>query len=134
MAAQAMIEALDGEGRVGIIDYPEVESVILRMQGFSDELAEHFNRTGRRAESVSRLPGTGTRDRGFRAAEDMLQAHPRLDGLFAINDPSAVSSFLPRCTGWRMRSGTRHSQRPNAPVRGGAAPSPANPAPGTDRR
>ena len=36
--------------------------------------------------------GGGPRDIGYRAAEDALQAHPDLRGIFAINDPSALGA------------------------------------------
>ena len=42
MAATAMIEALTDGGKVAILDHPEVESVILRVNGFEAELAAHL--------------------------------------------------------------------------------------------
>ncbi len=92
MAAQALIEATGGEGKVGIIDHPEVESVIMRTKGFMDELEKQRTENNVALEVVSRLPGSGTRDRSFKAVEDMLQAHPDLAGIFAINDPSALGA------------------------------------------
>jgi len=32
------------------------------------------------------------KDQGFRATEDLLQAHPNIAGIFAINDPSALGA------------------------------------------
>jgi ribose transport system substrate-binding protein len=96
MAAKAMIEALKGGGKVAIIDHPEVESVILRAKGFEEEIAKHNERQGTsgggKIEIVSKLPGRGTKDQSFKAAEDILQAHPDLAGIFAINDPSALGA------------------------------------------
>jgi ribose transport system substrate-binding protein len=40
MAAEAMVEALGGRGKVAILDHPEVESVLLRTRGFQERLAE----------------------------------------------------------------------------------------------
>ena len=88
-AAKALIEALDGQGEVGVIDYPEVESVILRTQGFKKELDESKNNL----EIVSRLPGSGDREKSFNAMQAMLQSHPNLAGVFAINDPSALGAI-----------------------------------------
>lgn len=87
-AAKAMIEALDGRGKVAIIDYPEVESVILRTRGFEDELAESKSDL----EIVQKVPGSGDREKSFKAAQDLLQSHPDLAGIFAINDPSALGA------------------------------------------
>ncbi len=88
LAAQALREAIGGAGRVAIIDHPEVESVILRTQGFREEMA----RTPE-VEIVATLPGGGVRDRAFRAAEDILQAHANLNGIFGINDDSALGAL-----------------------------------------
>ena len=93
VAGQAMIEALGGSsGNIGILDFAQAESVILRVRGFLDELNEYHEETGVKIEVVSRLPGGASRDISFRAMEDMIQAHPDLVGVFAINDPSALGA------------------------------------------
>lgn len=92
LAAQALIEALGGKGKVAIIDFPEVESVILRTRGFEEELARQKRELGVTMEVVAKLPGGGVKDKSFKAAEDLLQAHPDLQGIFAINDPSALGA------------------------------------------
>ena len=88
LAAQAMAEALGGQGKIAIIDHPEVESVIQRVKGFEDELAAHPG-----IEIVAKLSGHGVKDQAFRTAEDMLQAHPDLKGIFGINDDSALGAL-----------------------------------------
>lgn len=92
LAAQALIEAVNGRGKVAILDHPEVESVILRTRGFEEELARQTKEKGVTMKVVARLPGGATKDKSFKAAEDLLQAHPDLDGIFAINDPSALGA------------------------------------------
>ena len=92
VAGQAMVEALGRSGKIGILDFPQAESVILRTRGFLDELEEARNNQGIDLEVVSRLPGGASRDISFRAMEDMIQAHPDLIGVFAINDPSALGA------------------------------------------
>ncbi len=91
-SAKALIEAMNGKGKVGVIDHPEVESVIMRTRGFLDELEEQRAKNGVRMEVVALLPAGGAKDRGFQVAQDMLQAHPDLGGIFAINDPSALGA------------------------------------------
>lgn len=91
-AAKAMVEALSGKGKVAIIDFPEVESVILRTRGFDDQMAEENKKPGVKVEVVSRLSGGGLKDPGYKAAQDLLQAHGDLAGIFAINDPSALGA------------------------------------------
>lgn len=92
LAAQALIEALGGKGKVAILDHPEVESVLLRTRGFDEELARQTREKGVTMKVVARLPGGATKDKSFKAAEDLLQAHPDLNGIFAINDPSALGA------------------------------------------
>ncbi|MFO0013236.1 MAG: substrate-binding domain-containing protein [Planctomycetota bacterium] len=92
-AAIAMIEALGGKGKVAILDFAQVESVMLRTKGFRDELEEQ-KRAGRAdIEIVAVLPGDGAKDKGYKATQDLLQSHPDLNGIFAINDPSALGCY-----------------------------------------
>jgi len=88
LAGQALAEALGGHGRVAVIDHPEVESVIQRVAGFREEIAKHPG-----IEIVSVLPGRGVKDLAMHAAEDILTAHPDLDGIFGINDDSALGAL-----------------------------------------
>jgi len=88
LAATAMRRALGGRGKVAIIDHPEVESVIQRVRGFEEETAAQPG-----IEIVAKLSGRGTKDMAFRTAEDILQAHPDLDGIFGINDDSALGAL-----------------------------------------
>jgi ribose transport system substrate-binding protein len=88
LAAEAMIQALGGRGKIAIIDHPEVESVIQRVSGFEARIAEQ---TG--IQIVTKLAGRGTKDMAFRTAEDILQAHPDLNGIFGINDDSALGAL-----------------------------------------
>ena len=88
MAAKAMVEAIGGQGKVAIIDHPEVESVIQRVAGFEEEIGKAEGIT-----IVSKLPGGGVKDKAFRVAEDLLQAHPDLAGIFGINDDSALGAL-----------------------------------------
>jgi ribose transport system substrate-binding protein len=93
-AAEAVVEALGGRGgKVGVLDYKEVESCLLRVKGFKDAVAEHNAKPGGgKVEVVSELPCGGARDRGYKAMEDMFQAHPDLVAVFAINDLSALGA------------------------------------------
>lgn len=92
LAAQALIEALGGQGKVAILDHPEIESVMARTEGFLEELERQKKEKGVTVQVVTRLPGGGVKDKSFKATEDLLQAHPDLAGIFAINDPSALGA------------------------------------------
>ncbi len=85
LAADYLARAIGDSGEVGIITEPEVQSTIDRETGFRDEMKKYPGIT-----IVSALNGEGKRDRSLKAADDMLQAHPDLRGIFAINDESAL--------------------------------------------
>lgn len=93
-AAEAMIEALgDGGGEVVILDFKQAESCLLRVKGFREVIDAHNQgKMSGQIEIVAELPGDGQRDKGFKTAEDALQSHPNLAGIFAINDPSALGA------------------------------------------
>ena len=92
VAGRAMVEGLGASAEIGILDFAEVDSVILRTNGFFDELAAQAEATGIKLDVVSRLPGGAEKAVSYRAAQDMLQANPNLKGIFAINDPSALGA------------------------------------------
>lgn len=94
LAGQAMIEALgEGGGKVVILDFKQAESCQLRVKGFKEVIDKHNGeRPSGRIEIVAEMPGDGQKDQGFKCAEDALQAHPDLAGIFAINDPSALGA------------------------------------------
>ncbi len=85
LAGQTMVELLGGTGTVAIIDYPEVESVILRTKGFREIIEKTPG-----VEIVGAWPGSGDRVTSSKTAAAVLQQFPDLDGFFAINDPSGV--------------------------------------------
>jgi ribose transport system substrate-binding protein len=94
LAGQAMIEALGAEGgKIVILDFKEAESCLLRVKGFKEVIDAHnaASKTGT-IEIVAELPGGGQKEKGYKSAEDCLQAHGDLAGIFAINDPCALGA------------------------------------------
>jgi len=94
-AARAVVEMLDGEGKIAMLNHPRIESAILRENGFKEEIEKHNQAQGggkAGIEIVTILPGGGEKKMSFDAAKDILQTYPDLDGLFAINDPSAMGA------------------------------------------
>jgi ribose transport system substrate-binding protein len=87
-AAQLLAAALGDQGKIAILSHPEVTSVSDRVRGFKEELAKHP-----RMQIVAELSSEGKRDRAFRVTEDLLQAHADLNGLFAINDDTALGAL-----------------------------------------
>ncbi len=92
-AATAMIETLgDGGGEIAVLHFKQVESCILRVNGFREVIDAH-NASGKaKIEIVAELESGGAKDIGFKATEDALQANPNLRGVFAINDPAALGA------------------------------------------
>ena len=88
LAARTLAELVGGRGDVLIIDHPEVASVQDRTKGFDEVIAEYPDIT-----VVARPSATGQRARAMAVMEDMLQAHQGLDGVFAINDDSALGAL-----------------------------------------
>jgi ribose transport system substrate-binding protein len=88
LAGESMMQVTGDEGRIAIITYPEITSCQLRVSGFKDYLEEN----GSALEIVTELSGKGNRDDAYATATDLLQAHPGIVGLFAINDPSALGA------------------------------------------
>lgn len=88
LAGASLMEALGNQGKVAVISLPEVSSCILRVDGFKKALVD----AGSPIEIVTELSGKGSRDGGYAVATDILQAHPDITGIFAINDPSALGA------------------------------------------
>jgi ribose transport system substrate-binding protein len=89
LAGESMANVTGGSGKIAIIGYPEVSSCRLRSKGFNDYIKEHAPGL----QVVTELSGRGNRNDGYSVATDILQAHPGIVGIFAINDPSALGAY-----------------------------------------
>lgn len=87
-AGELMAEVLGGEGQVAIIDYPTVQSVVERVEGFKDALAEVDG-----IEIVAQQTGI-TRAEALAVAQNMLQANPDIDGIFGFGDDAALAAAV----------------------------------------
>ncbi len=88
LAAEYIAKLINGEGKVGIIGQPEVQSVVDRETGFKEEIAKSPKIT-----LVPTLNGGGVRDRALKAADDLLQGNPDLKAVFCINDETALGAL-----------------------------------------
>jgi ABC-type sugar transport system substrate-binding protein len=59
------------------------------VDGFKDYLKEHRSRL----KIVAELAAEGDRPSGLNVATDILQTHPDIVGIFAINDPSGLGAY-----------------------------------------
>lgn len=87
-AGRLMSEALKGQGKVVIINHPNVTSVMDRVRGFRDFLRQYP-----KIEIIADIPAWGQRDRAMAIMEDLLLMLPDLNGVFAINDDSAMGAL-----------------------------------------
>jgi ribose transport system substrate-binding protein len=92
-AGQAMIEALgEAGGKIAVLHFKQAESCQLRVKGFMEAIRAHNAGGKSKIDVVTELESGAAKDLGYKAAEDALQAHPDLRGLFAINDPAALGA------------------------------------------
>ena len=89
LAGESMMRTTGDSGKIALISYPEVTSCILRVDGFK----EHLKKSNSKLEIVTELSGKGNRSDGYTVATDILQAHPDIVGIFAINDPSGLGAY-----------------------------------------
>ncbi len=94
LAGEAMVRLIgESGGKLAVLHYPDVESCQLRVKGFSEVINAHNAKDGAvKIEIATTLNGQGSREAGFAAAKDAIEAHPDLVAIFAINDPSALGA------------------------------------------
>ncbi|MFV0406812.1 MAG: substrate-binding domain-containing protein [Propioniciclava sp.] len=86
IAAEALAQFIDETGEVGVITYPEVQSVRDRIDGFKKRIAEYPDIT-----IVKETPGRD-REEARSASEDMLTSNPDLAGIFGFGDDMALAA------------------------------------------
>jgi len=90
LACQYLVDKLSGKGNVIIQNGPQVTAVTDRVKGCKAVLAT--------APDIKLLSddqdAKGSREGGLNAMQGYLTRFPKIDGLFAINDPQAIGSDL----------------------------------------
>ncbi|AZF32225.1 Xylose ABC transporter, periplasmic xylose-binding protein XylF [Pseudomonas sp. R4-35-07] len=90
LACQYLVDKLSGKGNVIIQNGPQVTAVTDRVKGCKAALAT--------APDIKVLSddqdAKGSREGGLNAMQGYLTRFPKIDGLFAINDPQAIGSDL----------------------------------------
>jgi len=90
VAAEYLVKRLNGKGSVVIINGPPVSAVADRVSG-----AEAVFRATPGIRLLSRDQNAGgNRQGGMNVMTDLLTAHPQIDAVFAINDPSGLGAAL----------------------------------------
>jgi ribose transport system substrate-binding protein len=89
MAARRMGKILNGKGNVVMVAVqPGIASSMAREQGFEDAIAKEF--PGIRI--LDKRYGMADFAKSLQVTENMLTAHPALDGIFASNESSTVGA------------------------------------------
>lgn len=89
LACKYMVDRLKGKGSIAIVDGPPVTAVIDRVKGCQEVLTANPN-----IKVVAKQVGNGDRDKGLELGTSILTANPRLDAVFAINDPTGLGVEL----------------------------------------
>jgi ribose transport system substrate-binding protein len=89
LAGEHLAKVTAGKARVAVLEgIPGHETGDSRLRGFRDALAEHPGMT-----IVASQPANWERDQGFTVFQNMLQAHPETDALFACSDLMALGAL-----------------------------------------
>ena len=89
-ACKYLIQALNGRGSVVILNGPPVTAVLDRVDGCNSVIKGYRDI---KVLSENQNAG-GSRDGGMNSMADILTAYPKIDGVFAINDPTAIGAAL----------------------------------------
>ncbi|MEP0869679.1 ABC transporter substrate-binding protein [Trichocoleus desertorum AS-A10] len=90
VSCQYIADRLKGKGNIVIVNGPPVNSVFERVDGCEEVLAKY---PGIKVLSKDQN-AEGSRDGGLRVMSDLLTSFPKIDAVFAINDPSGVGAEL----------------------------------------
>jgi ribose transport system substrate-binding protein len=102
VACEYLIDKMGGKGDMIIVNGPQVSSVIERVNGCKEVIAKH---PGIKLLSVDQ-DAKGSRDGGLAIMQSLLTRFTKVDGVFAINDPTAIGAQL----------AAKQMQRTNFPI------------------
>jgi ribose transport system substrate-binding protein len=89
LCGEQMLKNHPNGGKIAILDFPENQSCIDRVQGFLAGLGDSKDKF----QVIAQQDGAAALDKSLPIAQDIIQAHPDLMAFFAINDPSAMGAI-----------------------------------------
>jgi ribose transport system substrate-binding protein len=90
IACQYLADHLKGKGEVIIVNGPQVSSIVDRVNGCKETFAKYPD-----IKILSdNQDAKGSRDGGFSVGQSLLTRFPKVDAIFAINDPTAIGVNL----------------------------------------
>lgn len=90
LACKYISDRLNNKGNVVIINGPPVSAVQNRVEGCETEFKKHPDIKILSANQNAK----GSREGGLEVMTSLLAANPKIDGVFAINDPTAIGADL----------------------------------------
>ncbi len=87
--AEYIASRLKGTGEIAILNGPNVTAVTDRIDGFTEQMKKYPGIT-----VLARKETDGSRDAGQRVTRELLAEFPKIDAVFAINDPVAIGCDL----------------------------------------
>lgn len=89
LAAEYIVKKLNGRGKVAVLEgVSGVDAAIKRKSGFMDYVKDYPGIT-----IVASQPADWEREKGLNVFQNMLQAHPNINALFACNDEMALGAI-----------------------------------------
>ncbi len=88
MACEYLGKALSGKGDVAILDGIPVVPILERVRGCKDAFKKYPD-----IKIVTTQNGKQQRDQALTVTENMIQANPRLVGIFSVNDGGAMGAL-----------------------------------------
>jgi ribose transport system substrate-binding protein len=102
IACDYLIEKMGGKGSLIILNGPQVSSVIERVNGCKEVIGKHPDVKLLSSDQDAK----GSREGGLATMQSLLTRYTSIDGVFAINDPTAIGAAL----------AGRQMQRTNFPI------------------
>lgn len=90
LACQYIVDHLKGKGDVIIVNGPQVSSIVDRVKGCKAV----FEKNPDIKILSDNQDGKGSREGGFAVAQSLLTRFPKVDAIFAVNDPTAIGVSL----------------------------------------
>jgi len=88
LVGKEMVRLYPKGGKIAILDFPENESCVNRVDGFLEGLGSSKSKF----KVVAQQNGAAALDKSLPLAEDIIQANPDIKAFFCINDPSALGA------------------------------------------
>lgn len=89
VAGQFMVERMQGRARIAVLEgIPGHDTSDARLRGFRDAITGHPDMT-----IVASQPANWERDQGYNVFQNILQAHPEVNALFAASDLMALGAL-----------------------------------------